>query len=594
MVRKLIVSLFFLTLFPFFPVFAEEVLDFDQTININKDSSLDIRETIAYDFGDLEKHGIYREIPYRYEARGGNFKLRIDDVSVQDGAGNDLDFETSKEGNDLRIKIGDADKTISGQQTYVIGYRVRRAINFFADHDELYWNVVGDKWQADIAQSKATLVLPEIVKEEQLKMDCFSGAYGETGSCVSKRFVYENAGEVKQAVFIDDVLPMGRGFTVVLSLPKGLITEPSWFTSLLDIVIDNIILGLPLLVAIALFYLWQRFGRDQAGQGTIVAQFDAPAGLSPMAVGTLVDERADNKDFSANLISLAVKGYLRIVRMPASSWFKKDDYALVFLSGSGTTELPLTRSETALLKALGKKEYAEKDKDRLAEIAKLAELGTVSAAVCLSDLKQKFYKDLTKLKSDIYDELTENGYFRANPQSIRGTFGLVGAVVAFLSLFLAGPFGILAFGAVGLSGLMIFVAGFFMAARTRDGSLAREHILGLKDYLSVAEADRLKFHNAPAKEPRVFEKLLPFAMVLGVEKEWAKQFDGISQAEPDWYRGHSGNAFSALAFSNSLDSFSTASAAAAASTPSRASGGGSGFSGGGSGGGFGGGGGGSW
>ena len=133
-----------------------------------------------------------------------------------------------------------------------------------------------------------------------------------------------------------------------------------------------------------------------------------------------------------------------------------------------------------------------------------------------------------------------------------------------------------------------------MPKKTRQGVLAKEHILGLKQYLTVAEKDRIKFHNAPEKNPEHFEKLLPYAMVLGVERDWAKQFEGIYNKQPDCYNDSSGVPFSALVLSNSLDSFQTKANSALASRPSSASSGGSGFSGGVSGGGFGGGGGGSW
>jgi uncharacterized membrane protein len=79
-------------------------------------------------------------------------------------------------------------------------------------------------------------------------------------------------------------------------------------------------------------------------------------------------------------------------------------------------------------------------------------------------------------------------------------------------------------------------------------------------------------------------------MALGVEKQWAKQFEGIYKQNPNWYNDSSGAMFNAAVFSNSISSFSSS----MNSAMTTASSGGSGFSGGGSGGGGGGGGGGSW
>jgi uncharacterized membrane protein len=108
----------------------------------------------------------------------------------------------------------------------------------------------------------------------------------------------------------------------------------------------------------------------------------------------------------------------------------------------------------------------------------------------------------------------------------------------------------------------------------------------------VTEKDRLKFHDAPKKNPKLFNKLLPYAIALGVEKEWAKQFEGMDiNKETTWYA--SNQAFTAYVLADSLSSsFSTSVSSNFTPTQSSSS---SGFSSGGfSGGGGGGGGGGSW
>jgi uncharacterized membrane protein len=134
------------------------------------------------------------------------------------------------------------------------------------------------------------------------------------------------------------------------------------------------------------------------------------------------------------------------------------------------------------------------------------------------------------------------------------------------------------------------LGGVVMPKRTKEGVLALEEIKGFKLFLSVTETERLKFHNAPAKKPELFEKYLPYAMVLKVEKEWAKQFEGLFTEPPTWYEGN-WQTFSLISLTSNLNAFS--SVASSTLTPSAPSSG-SGFSGGSSGGGFGGGGGGSW
>ena len=109
--------------------------------------------------------------------------------------------------------------------------------------------------------------------------------------------------------------------------------------------------------------------------------------------------------------------------------------------------------------------------------------------------------------------------------------------------------------------------------------------------MDIAEKDRINFHNAPEKKPEVFEKFLPYAMVFGVEKAWAKEFEGIYTEPPKWYKDNNMSTFNTIIFANSLHSFANYSNNAISSTPGKGSGsGGGGFSGGGGGGG----GGGSW
>ncbi len=41
--------------------------DFAATAIVNQDSSVDVTETITYNFGNYNRHGIYRTIPVKYE-----------------------------------------------------------------------------------------------------------------------------------------------------------------------------------------------------------------------------------------------------------------------------------------------------------------------------------------------------------------------------------------------------------------------------------------------------------------------------------------------------------------------------------------------
>ena len=102
--------------------YMESIADYSTDITINKDATINVIETINYNFGTIERHGIIRNIPYKYSARGGTFKLRLSNISVTDEKNQPLTFKQSYSGNELSLKIGDADKTITGTHIYKIAY----------------------------------------------------------------------------------------------------------------------------------------------------------------------------------------------------------------------------------------------------------------------------------------------------------------------------------------------------------------------------------------------------------------------------------------------------------------------------------------
>ena len=567
---------------------AEQITSFDVTIALNADSRIDVTEAMSYDFGSAERHGIYRDISVRYRTALGSYGLRLSNIRVVDTNNQPYPFHASRAGQNLRIRIGDPDATVTGRHTYLISYTVERALNYFADHDELYWNVTGDGWDVPIAAVQATVFVPQQVGSVNFQTTCFAGQSGSTDPCASADTLlgsYLGAPNTT-ALFSHGELAPGEGLTIVVGFPKGIVVEPAWWQTVLETVRDNWILGLPVVVLLALIFIWRRYGRDPQGRGTIIAQYDPPDGLIPSAVGTLIDERVSSRDVSADIIALAVQGFLKIHRVAdqvvLDRFSKADNYILQPLKpADGLIDPVLQLLFTSLFKTRYVKTHAV--------------AGRQLKGVRLSNLKNAFYKDFGKISRQVYRELATRGYFAVSPQLVRRAYLAFGIGLAILAVpfgrFLGG-FGTLA---VLVSGAMVISFSFIMPKKTKQGVLAREHIAGLKAYLTVAEKDRIKFHNAPEKNPETFERLLPYAMVLKVEDRWAKQFEGIYQQQPGWYADPSNHAFSAMVLTNSLSDFRAVSQHALQSSPQSAAGGGSGLGGGGfSGGGFGGGGGGSW
>ena len=171
---------------------------FASAIEIQHDGTLLITESIDVDFGALEKHGVFRDIPIEYTIPGDDQHNRIygfEVTSVTDATGTPWKYTKSRNRADVELKIGDADRTISGKQSYRIAYRVTGALNAFVDHDELYWNVNGPEWpvpttsvSAVVSLDGGTALLPPVLdwalrkcREERIHMLEAAGRWMEKG-----------------------------------------------------------------------------------------------------------------------------------------------------------------------------------------------------------------------------------------------------------------------------------------------------------------------------------------------------------------------------------------------------------------------------
>lgn len=538
---------------------------FDSQIWLKGDGSLDIKETVSYDFGTENKHGIYRYIPYKYTRDSRPYKIRFDFVSVRDEKGQVYPYEESYLGNNFRLKIGDPNTTITGLRTYVISYKVRGAVGFLKEFDEIYWNVTGNDWPVAMSDVSATVYLPNSFQSSDVKATGYVGKYGSQSTVLA--YMSEQEGYRIIKFFSGRPVEAGEGLTVAADFPKGFAAPPSAAANIWYRYGAYLYYLIPITFFAFLFSVWLKKRRATKGRGTVVAQYDVPDNLTPLEVGTLIDEKCDNRDVSAEIVYLATKGYIKINRIEKKNIFGKADYEFEKLKSGADLPREFDRYFMQHL-------FNSKDK------------------VKLSEKENNFYTYLQSIRDKVNAELVRAGYFEANPAQSRLKY-FIAAAGAVMLVFFAGQFASdLVFPMLITSGLL-FIFGFLASYRSQRGVFTKEYILGLKEYLMVAEKARIDFHNAPEKNPQTFEKFLPYAMVLGVEKEWAKQFEGILTEPPAWYGGYIPGTFSGAGFIHDMDSFGSRVGSGLAVAPS-ASSGGSGGGGGFSGGGFGGGGGGSW
>lgn len=549
------------------------ITSFDAQIAIQNDGRLLVTETIDVDFGSLDKHGIFRDIPVKYDWPSGDRKLRVYELqvlSVQDASGRAWPFETYGNGANVEIKIGDADRTVTGRQRYRIAYVVKGALNGFSDHDELFWNVTGSAWPVPISQASATVRAPAPFSQTA----CYAGPVGSSERCGGIANIANGA-----AFTSGRTLAPGDDFTIVAGLRKGVVAEPHAILQdrarELAEFFDLTPTWLALAAAVGLgglgllIRLWYRVGRDDRPYETIVPEFEPPDKLRPAQIGLIIDERADTLDVTATIVDLAVRGFLSITEIPKEGLLGQRDWLL-------TRKRPatgLTPYETIIFDGL----FASGEEVRL------------------SSLKRHFYLTLAKAQSALYADAVEQGWFPVDPSKTRATYAVIGVALVILAGILAAGLGQLAGGGVvGLAAavpaLGLIAASPVMPRKTRKGAELERRSRGFERYIQVAEKDRQAF----AEKEHIFAEYLPFAIVFRCVEQWAKAFEGLDlkEATRGWYSGSNLATFSAMNMSRDLSAFSSQISTAIASTPGGK--GGSGFSGGSSGGGGGGGGGGSW
>jgi len=539
-------------------VYAESIERFESNIVIHTDSSLSVTETIVYDSEGQEKHGIYRDIRLKSAA---DTRLEVKDISVHDENNLPYDVAVSKQGsNVLQIKIGDPDVTFSGTKTYVITYTVLGAVTTIdSELDELYWNATGSEWELPIEYVQSTISLPTGVSI--IQDACYMGAEGSTQQCTAENGVFSSTRAL---------LP-GEGVTIALGFPHGLIDvyqprKPSVFELYWPAL-------LPFVLFIVMFIRWRTKGKDPKGTGIIIPQYDVPGKLTPIEVAGILYQKVRAKDISAEIIHLAVQGYIKIEQTESKKILGvTKDYALTLVKAPESSLSVI--DQTVLTALFGAKQI-------------------VDTTVQLSELAVSFYKKVVEIKKVGISTLVEKKYYTYFPE-----VKLWGILAVVIVLF---PLGVLSVASIDITTVIIFVISvvissviyavfmIHMPAKSVRGVAAKEYLLGLKDYLEIAEKNRLNFHNAPEKKPEVFEQLLPFAMVMGVEKKWAKEFENIYTTPPSWFVAPH-QAFHAAIFVQDIETFSSTTTYAFSGMSGTSGSSGAGFSGGGGGGG----GGGSW
>ena len=567
---------------------------FDAIYELSRDeqghSALHTTETLVAVFPEFDQNrGIRRAIPLDYDGHPTDLEIE----SVTDAAGQPRRFETTEDddGEFLLVTIAGSEY-VHGEQTYVIEYHQRNVTHVPDDAaiDEFYWDVNGTGWAQPFANVSAALHMSEDVAAGfNGQVACYRGWTGSTTPCEVLE-VADAAPTVVNAAAAGlgpyDNLTIAAGFTA-----GTFVARDEAFTSSPAAVAGGVAALVVLIAAIGAIVTRATRWRDHPGRGTIIAQYEPPEGVSAMVAADLVGQ--PGKGVTATILERAVDGELRIIETGRKA------YGVEYV---GAAETPSDGEAGRVVAALFGGNPAPgalrslKSRDVALGRRLLAIRQSVTKAVVLAGLRRR-------------PDLGRRLLFAAIA-IVAATFSMIFGIVALEDRMGGGwPFACLAVAILAAVATVITVAD--VRPLTERGRGIRDHLEGLRLYIRLAEADRLRVLQSPAGALRVErvglssasgppdpaivlklnERLLPYAVMFGLEREWSRElavlYEQTGEA-PGWYDGRSG--FNPTVFAAGVSSFSSTSStswsgSSSSSSSSGSSGGGSSGGGGGGGGG---------
>jgi uncharacterized membrane protein YgcG len=587
-----------------------EFASFDAVYELSRDgggrSQLHTVETLVAVFPDYDQNrGIRRALVSDYKGHSTS----IDIVSVTDGNGVPRPYEVTGEGEFTMVTIAvPQGQYVYGEQTYVIEYTqsdVTATATDLSDgvtRDEFYWDTNGIGWAQPFGEVSATVrVHADLVPALTGEAVCYYGYDNSSDECA-----IDSNGDGEFSASVRDLFAY-QNMTVVIAFEEGTFAgAPFWaFVPIPALIAIALVLFGLITALIVRFVLW----RDAKGRGIVIAQYEPPEGLSMMLAANIAGN--PKKGMAATIVDLAVQKNLRILEHD-QGWSKV--FGVQKLSSAN-----LAPDEQRVMGALFSINPFSMG-GILPGLKNLLQLGGSTPQPIpdeggevrwLTKGDTVLGQQVVALTKSIERE-AEAGGLRRKPSwrpmlLVIGSMVLAGIVLIGVAVFGGEDEKSIIISVVGLNAvpwIAIFAIGLLSRRRplTAKGAELKEHLDGLREFIRVAEADRLQMLQSVSGAERVttsdrtaivkiYEKLLPYAVIFGLEKQWAQEISKYYDTDPpDWYSGSTG--FHVAAFSAGLASLSSSvstSYSGSSGSSSSGGGGGGGSSGGGGGGGGGGG-----
>lgn len=498
---------------------------FDGRYYLEKDdsgrASLRVVETIVAIFPDYDQNrGIIRALPLK----NGETPLDVTVRSVEDETGAPVPYERSDYDGFAELALGTND-FVHGRTTYVIEYTMRDVIRAFEDSggEEFYWDINGDGWQQTFGTVSATvLVSPELASGLTGDASCYVGLYGESTECAITR---------DGSTFTSSSGPVWpyNTLTVAIGFESGTVVQPTLpRDNFIVQVLPKLLLGLMVLWVVLSIVLRSLFWRDAKGRGTVIAQFEPPEGSDLLLDAELIGRRSSG--LTAMLIDFAVRGMVRVIDATPDDATAKRRFELELLTADGAN----AREKRVLIALFGKKlETGKRVNPAALKASDGASLYAMTASTASFAASEGYRaKPVTKVPKYI----TRASLFTWLAFAPVWTWAVWNEVLG---------------GEVVLPALASTVLALVVPAvlalplrLTSKGAEAKEYLEGLRLYLTVAEEERMRMLQSPLGALRIDindkdaivklnERLLPYAVLWGVEDQWVEQLRASGEP-PAW------------------------------------------------------------
>ena len=526
------------------------VESFDAHYYLSKDSEgravLKVVEEITAIFPNFDQnHGIERAIPKKYQ---GHISYQNDLTVYRNDELEGIADTKDADGNKV-YRIGNSREYVHGKQVYRLEYSFRDVMrsDLVEDSQTLIWNVNGTQWKQNFGRVSATIFIDEAIAENYKNYDCYFGEYGAKNTCQPFSENYYRGQKV--LIFSQNNLSAGENLTFVANFKPETFkdyVEPNEHKIIKNALVFALII--PVAGLMVLIFLGIKNYRSEKTHRSIVPQYLPPKEISLFESSVLLG--VQQKAISAMIVKMAISGNLKIVEIEKKGVLGKKEFRLERLSDQGLDN----RERTIFNKIFSRGE-----------------------SVKLNDLGKRLGVNFGQ-KMLGWAEVFRNKDFYKKPKDsilVKILFGL-----SFVAIF--GPLLFdSAFEAVNFSGYELIITLWFVLftvifvlstvlltvePKSLRGAEMLDHLNGLKMYIKMAEEDRMRVLQSVDGADRIvdgenskvklYEKLLPYAMIFGLEKTWLKELaaqypEGVS---PDWYYGS--GVFNGILFANSMSSMS--------------------------------------